>query len=101
MLDGSREVLLKRTKRKQKRAVCQGGAAVAPTVEALQKGSNAKMSVLAQTTTDLRQRSEDVQGAAQQLTSTLRSPNVKGGQWAEVNLRVTVGIRGAGQLLRF
>ena len=55
-------------------------------MEALQKDSNAKLTVLAETTRDLRQRSEDVQGAAQQLTSALRSPNVKG-QWGEVNLR--------------
>ena len=34
----------------------------------------------------MKQRSEDVQGAAQQLTSALRSPNVKG-QWGEVNLK--------------
>ena len=55
-------------------------------MEALQKESSEKLGVLAQTTMDLRQRSEDVQGAAQQLTSALRSPNVKG-QWGEVNLR--------------
>ena len=42
-------------------------------VEALQKESNAKLTVLAETTRDLRQRSEDVQGEAQQLTSALRS----------------------------
>ena len=42
--------------------------------------SFAKLTLLAETTRDLRQRSEDVQGAAQQLTSALRSPNVKG-QW--------------------
>jgi hypothetical protein len=46
----------------------------------------AALTVLAETTRDLRQRREDVQGAAQQLTSALRSPNVKG-QWGEVNLR--------------
>jgi DNA recombination protein RmuC len=55
-------------------------------MESLQKESSEKLGVLAQTTMDLRQRSEDVQGAAQQLTSALRSPNVKG-QWGEVNLR--------------
>jgi hypothetical protein len=33
----------------------------------------AKLTVLAETTRDLRQRSEDVKGAAQQLTSALRS----------------------------
>ena len=67
MLDGSREALLKSTK------------------ETVSE-SFAKLTVLAETTRDLRQRSEDVQGAAQQLTSALRSPNVKG-QWGEVNLR--------------
>lgn len=52
----------------------------------LQKESVEKLGVLAQTTMDLRQLSEDVQGAAQQLTSALRSPNVKG-RWGEVNLK--------------
>ena len=52
-------------------------------VEAL-RDSNAS-SVLVETTRDLRQRSEDVQGAtAAHLRAAL--PNVKG-QWGEVNLR--------------
>jgi len=34
----------------------------------------------------LKQKSEDMQGAAQQLTSALRSPNIKG-RWGEVNLK--------------
>ena len=86
MLDGSREALLKSTKETVSEPFAKEVLQLRQQVEALQKESNAKLSVLAETTRDLRQRSEDVQGAAQQLTSALRSPNVKG-QWGEVNLR--------------
>jgi DNA recombination protein RmuC len=54
-------------------------------VEELQKNSLQRLDVLQSTTRDLIQKSSDVQGAAQQLTSALRSPNVKG-RWGEVNL---------------
>ena len=86
MLDGSREALLKSTKETVSEPFAKEVLQLRQQVEALQKESNAKLTVLAETTRDLRQRSEDVQGAAQQLTSALRSPNVKG-QWGEVNLR--------------
>ena len=85
MLDGSREALFKSNETVNEsfgKQVLQ----LRQQMEALQKESSEKLGVLAQTTMDLRQRSEDVQGAAQQLTSALRSPNVKG-QWGEVNLR--------------
>jgi DNA recombination protein RmuC len=86
MLDGSREALLKSTKETVSEPFAKDVQQLRQQVEALQQDSNAKLSVLSQTTQDLRQRSEDMQGAAQQLTSALRSPNVKG-QWGEVNLR--------------
>ena len=86
MLDGSREALLKSTKETVSEPFAKEVQQLRQQVENLQKDSNAKLSVLAETTRDLRQRSEDVQSAAQQLTSALRSPNVKG-QWGEVNLR--------------
>ena len=86
MLDGSREALLKSTKETVSEPFAKEVLQLRQQVEALQKDSSAKLAVLAETTRDLRQRSEDVQGAAQQLTSALRSPNVKG-QWGEVNLR--------------
>ena len=86
MLDGSREALLKSTKETVSEPFAKEVLQLRQQVEALQKDSNAKLTVLAETTRDLRQRSEDVQGAAQQLTSALRSSNVKG-QWGEVNLR--------------
>ncbi|MDA0258846.1 MAG: DNA recombination protein RmuC [Cyanobacteria bacterium] len=86
MLDGSREALLKSTKETVSEPFAKEVLQLRQQVETLQKDSNAKLTVLAETTRDLRQRSEDVQGAAQQLTSALRSPNVKG-QWGEVNLR--------------
>ena len=86
MLDGSREALLKSTKETVSEPFAKEVLQLRQQVEALQKDSNARLTVLAETTRDLRQRSEDVQGAAQQLTSALRSPNVKG-QWGEVNLR--------------
>ena len=86
MLDSSRDSLLKTAKETVSEPVSRQFEQLRSQVEALQKDSAEKLSVLAQTTMDLRQRSEDVQGAAQQLTSALRSPNVKG-QWGEVNLK--------------
>jgi len=86
MLDSSRDSLLKTAKETVSEPVSKQFEQLRGQVEALQKDSAEKLSVLAQTTMDLRQRSEDVQGAAQQLTSALRSPNVKG-QWGEVNLK--------------
>jgi DNA recombination protein RmuC len=86
MLDSSRDALLKTTKETVSEPVSKQFEQLRTQVEALQKDSAEKLTVLAQTTMDLRQRSEDVQGAAQQLTAALRSPNVKG-QWGEVNLR--------------
>ncbi|MDB4349163.1 DNA recombination protein RmuC [bacterium] len=86
MLDGSRDALLKSTKETVSEPFAKEVQQLRMQMEALQKDSNEKLGVLAQTTMDLRQRSEDVQGAAKQLTSALRSPNVKG-QWGEVNLR--------------
>ena len=52
-------------------------------MQVMQRESVEKLGVLAQTTMDLRQRSEDIQGAAQQLTSALSSPNAKGSQRIE------------------
>ena len=86
MLDGSREVLLKTTKETVSEPFSKQVETLRKQVEALSKDSTEKLGVLAQTTRDLRQRSEDVQGAAKELTSALRSPNVKG-RWGEVNLK--------------
>ena len=86
MLDGSREALLKSTKETVSEPFAKEMERLRQQMQTLQKESVEKLGVLAQTTMDLRQRSEDVQGAAQQLTSALRSPNVKG-RWGEVNLR--------------
>ena len=78
MLDGSREALLKSTKETVSEPFAKEMEQLRQQMQLLQKESVEKLGVLAQTTMDLRQRSEDVQGAAQQLTSALRSPNVKG-----------------------
>ena len=86
MLDSSRDSLLKTAKETVSEPVSKQFEQLRGQVEALQKDSAEKLTVLAQATMDLRQRSEDVQGAAQQLSSALRSPNVKG-QWGEVNLK--------------
>lgn len=86
MLDGSRDALLKSTKETVSEPFAKQVEQLRQQMQSLQKESVEKLGVLAQTTMDLRQRSEDVQGAAQQLTSALRSPNVKG-RWGEVNLR--------------
>jgi DNA recombination protein RmuC len=86
MLDGSRDALMKTAKDTVSDPFTKQVEQLRQQMELLQKDSAEKLGVLAQTTMDLRQRSEDVQGAAQQLTSALRSPNVKG-RWGEVNLR--------------
>ncbi|GCE65827.1 DNA recombination protein RmuC [cyanobiont of Ornithocercus magnificus] len=86
MLDGSRDALLKTTKETVSEPFAKQMEQLHQQMQVLQRDSVEKLGILAQTTLDLRQRSEDVQGAAQQLTSALRSPNVKG-RWGEVNLR--------------
>ena len=86
MLEGSRDALLKSTKETVSDPFSKEVEKLRKQVETLTKDSTEKLGALAQTTKDLRQRSEDVQGAAQQLTSALRSPNVKG-QWGEMNLK--------------
>lgn len=86
MLEGSRDALMKTAKETVSDPFAKQVEQLRQQVESLQKDSAEKLGALAQTTMDLRQRSEDVQGAAQQLTSALRSPNVKG-RWGEVNLR--------------
>jgi DNA recombination protein RmuC len=85
MLDGSREALFKSNETVNESFTKQV-LQLRQQMEALQRESSEKLGILAQATIDLRQRSEDVKGAAQELTSALRSPNVKG-QWGEVNLR--------------
>ena len=86
MLDGSRDALLKSNKETVSEPFARQMEQLQQQMQMLQKESVEKLGMLAQTTMDLRQRSEDVQGAAQQLTSALRSPNVQG-RWGEVNLR--------------
>ena len=78
MLDGSRDALLKSTKETVSEPFARQMEQLQQQMQLLQKESVEKLGMLAQTTMDLRQRSEDVQGAAQQLTSALRSPKVKG-----------------------
>ena len=86
MLDGSRNALLKTTKETVTEPFTKQVETLRKQVEELSKDSSEKLGVLAQTTSDLKEKSEDVRGAAQQLTSALRSPNVKG-RWGEVNLK--------------
>ncbi len=86
MLDNSREALLKATKETVGEPFSKQVEILRKQVENMSKDSTEKLGILAQTTRDLRQRSDDVQGAAQQLTSALRSPNIKG-RWGEVNLK--------------
>ena len=86
MLKGSREYLVKTTEEKVTTPFSKQVEILRKQVEDLSKDSTEKLGALAQSTMDLKQRSEDVQGAAQQLTTALRSPNVKG-RWGEVNLK--------------
>ncbi len=86
MLNKSRDALLKTTKETVGEPFSKQIETLRKQLETMSKDSSEKLGVLAQTTRDLRQRSEDVQGAAQELTSALRSPNIKG-RWGEVNLK--------------
>ena len=93
MLKGSRDYLVKTTEEKVTNPFSKQVEILRKQVEDLSKDSTEKLGALAQSTRDLKQRSEDVQGAAQQLTIALRSPNVKG-QWGEVNLKRIIEFAG-------
>ena len=86
MLKGSKEDLLKRTKETVTEPFTKQVEILRKQVELLSKDSTEKLSALRQTTINLDKKSDDVKGAAMQLTSALRSPNVKG-RWGEVNLK--------------
>ena len=86
MLKGSRDDLLKRTKETVTEPFTKQVETLRRQVELLSKDSTEKLSALRQTTINLDKKSDDVKGAAMQLTSALRSPNVKG-RWGEVNLK--------------
>ena len=86
MLEGSRDDLLKRTKETVTEPFTKQVETLRKQVELLSKDSTEKLIALRQTTINLDKKSDDVKGAAMQLTSALRSPNVKG-RWGEVNLK--------------
>ena len=86
MLKGSRDDLLKRTKETVTEPFTKQVETLRKQVESLSKDSTEKLSALRQTTINLDKKSDDVKGAAMQLTSALKSPNVKG-RWGEVNLK--------------
>ena len=86
MLKGSKEDLLKRTKETVTEPFSKQVEILRKQIELLSKDSTEKLSALRQTTINLDKKSDDVKGAAMQLTSALRSPNVKG-RWGEVNLK--------------
>jgi len=85
MLKSSRDELVNTTKTTLSDPFTEQVKTLRERVEELQKTSLQRLDVLQSTTRDLIQKSSDVQGAAQHLTSALRSPNVKG-RWGEVNL---------------
>ncbi len=93
MLQGSRDYLVKTTEEKVTTPFSKQVEVLRKQVEDLSKDSTEKLGALAQSTRDLKQRSEDVQGAALKLTSALRSPNVKG-RWGEVNLKRIIEFAG-------
>jgi len=86
MLKSSRDELVNTTKTSLTEPFTLQVKSLQTKVEELQKNSLQRLDVLQSTTRDLIQRSADMQGAAQQLTSALRSPNVKG-RWGEINLK--------------
>ena len=86
MLKSSRDELVNTTKTSLTEPFTLQVKSLQEKVEELQKNSLQRLDVLQSTTRDLIQKSSDVQGAAQQLTSALRSPNVKG-RWGEINLK--------------
>ena len=86
MLKSSRDELVNTTKTSLTEPFTLQVKTLQAKVEELQKNSLQRLDVLQSTTRDLIQRSSDMQGAAQQLTSALRSPNVKG-RWGEINLK--------------
>ena len=86
MLEGSKDALLKRTKEEVTEPFTKQVETLRKQVELLSKDSTEKLSALRETTINLDKKSDDVKGAAMQLTSALRSPNVKG-RWGEVNLK--------------
>ncbi|QPN64486.1 DNA recombination protein RmuC [Synechococcus sp. CBW1004] len=85
MLKNSREELLNTNKMTVADPFNEQVKILRDKVEELQRTSLQRLDVLQSTTRDLIQKSSDVQGAAQQLTTALRSPNTKG-RWGEVNL---------------
>ena len=86
MLEGSKEALLKSTKEEVTEPFTKQVETLRKQVELLSKDSTEKLSALRETTINLDKKSDDVKGAAMQLTSALKSPNVKG-RWGEVNLK--------------
>ena len=86
MLEGSKDALLKRTKEEVTEPFTKQVETLRKQVELLSKDSTEKLSALRETTINLDKKSDDVKGAAMQLTSALKSPNVKG-RWGEVNLK--------------
>ncbi len=86
MLKGSRDALLKTNEEMIGKPLSKQVEQLKKQMQTMQKESAEKLGALAQSTNDLRKKSEDVHGAAQQLTSALKSPNVKG-RWGEINLR--------------
>ena len=86
MLDNSRESLLKSTKESISEPFSKEVIELKKQLVTMQKDSSEKLGALSETTKNLTQRSIDVQGAAEQLTFALRSPNIKG-RWGEINLK--------------
>ena len=86
MLEGSKDALLKRTKEEVTEPFTKQVETLRKQVELLSKDSSEKLSALKETTINLDKKSDDVKVAAMQLTTALKSPNVKG-KWGEVNLK--------------
>ena len=71
MLEGSKDALLKRTKEEVTEPFTKQVETLRKQVELLSKDSTEKLSALRETTINLDKKSDDVKGAAMQLTSAL------------------------------
>ena len=100
MLKESREELVKINKSKVEEPFSKEVLRLSKQVKILSDESKERLAALAQTTKDLKAKNDDVKGAALELASALRSPNIKG-KWGEVTLKRTMEYVGLNRFCDF